>query len=374
MKMRRGTKFSFAGLLIGLCLLFVFGGLLSLSAIHSAEDVAASTQVDSVNLIRAQATITGTVTVTPTATITQVVTNTPEATVTPVPTVNSPLNTPTSTATPTPTATFIPSDTPTGTPTFTPTPVVTLAPTETAVSAPALLSFKSDPASIAVGNTVELNWEIIGASAITLTYDDVQEVIGIDSTSFMHTPLVTTTYTLTLRNPGGMVSRKVTVGVSANAPDAFASPLEQPAFNSPLDPPAFDSPLNLPTETPTEIPQTPTMAPSPTETATSTFTPTPLPSRTFTPTPRRTATAQPIGLTLTPLKPGNTTDGTISVDGLLNWDAEIETTRSERLRYVWYYILFSICVLLPLLLIALALLFWLVGSRRERERRVLFEE
>jgi len=31
-------------------------------------------------------------------------------------------------------------------------------------------------------------------------------------------------------------------------------------------------------------------------------------------------------------------------------------------------------VLLPLLLIALALLFWLVGSRRERERRVLFEE
>lgn len=375
MSKRGRVKIGLVGLLPAICLLLLLGGLSLLPV--STGSASTGIQRNSANMIVAQETET----VTPTGTVETSPLDTPS------PAATSPLDTPTPSPTPTET----------NTPSPTPTPVVTIAPTPTPVSAPALLSFDSSSESIIVGEEVVLRWDVVNAAAITLSYDSVLEILPIETTTFAHSPLITTVYTLTASSGGGTLSRQLTVGVDPKveptavpADSSSDSPLDPP-LESPLDPP-LESPLDKPTETPPDEPTatepppptespTPTLTPlptntaAPTNTATPTATPTPTstPTNTLIPTLIPLSTTKPIGLTLTPLafEKSVTGDdsGNLGMDRLgfgdgNNVDAGRAT--STRLRYIWYYIVVSLCILLPLLLLSLLLLFWWLGDRRVR--------
>jgi hypothetical protein len=76
-------------------------------------------------------------------------------------------------------------------------------------AAPSIASFSASAASASAGTSVTLQWQVSGASYLTIA----PQVSAIRGTSLMVTPLATTTYTLSATNPFGRTTSTVTVTV-----------------------------------------------------------------------------------------------------------------------------------------------------------------
>jgi hypothetical protein len=76
-------------------------------------------------------------------------------------------------------------------------------------AAPSIASFSASAASVSAGTSVTLQWQVSGASYLTIA----PQVSAIRGTSLMVTPLATTTYTLSATNPFGRTTSTVTVTV-----------------------------------------------------------------------------------------------------------------------------------------------------------------
>jgi hypothetical protein len=114
---------------------------------------------------------------------------------------------PLATATPTPTQTPAATHTPQPTQTATPTPMPT----------PVIHSFTSDQSTINSGESTILRWDLSGAEAAYLQYDDLEE--GVVSPGHKTVaPTRTTVYTLVARNKGGETIAEVTVTVNNVSP------------------------------------------------------------------------------------------------------------------------------------------------------------
>jgi len=82
------------------------------------------------------------------------------------------------------------------------------------VPPPVIAAFTASPASIALGQSATLNWDVSGASSVTIN-NGVGTVTG---TSVSVTPTKTTTYTLTARNAAGAVKATAQIAVVVPPP------------------------------------------------------------------------------------------------------------------------------------------------------------
>src|SRR5262249_15471293 len=85
-------------------------------------------------------------------------------------------------------------------------------------SAPRIMSFAANPASINSGSSSMLSWSASGATSLAITPGSFTSTSLSGSTSL--TPTVTTTYTLTAANSSGSVTSTATVTVTASSPGA----------------------------------------------------------------------------------------------------------------------------------------------------------
>ena len=91
-------------------------------------------------------------------------------------------------------------------------------------AAPVINSFTAEPSTVEAGQSSTLRWSISGATDMTIN----QGVGAVQSSGQRQVfPRASTTYTLTVRGPGGMDSRSVTVQVSS------APPPPPPTVNTP---------------------------------------------------------------------------------------------------------------------------------------------
>ncbi|MGP0074177.1 MAG: OmpA family protein [Bryobacteraceae bacterium] len=102
-----------------------------------------------------------------------------------------------------------------------PTPTATTAPPP---AAPVINRFTAEPSTVEAGQSSTLSWSITGATDMSIDHG----VGAVQSSGQRQVfPRVSTSYTLTVRGPGGMDSRSVTVQVSS------APPPPPPAANTP---------------------------------------------------------------------------------------------------------------------------------------------
>lgn len=98
--------------------------------------------------------------------------------------------------------------------------------------APIITSFSASPSSIIVGQTSTLNFTT--SNAISLKLDPGQiDVTG--RTSYVVTPLATTTYTLTASNSSGVVYRSVAVLVTSSSSTNIGRPIPSPIYGVTVD-------------------------------------------------------------------------------------------------------------------------------------------
>jgi peptidoglycan-associated lipoprotein len=103
-----------------------------------------------------------------------------------------------------------------------PPPATTTAPPPAA--APVINSFTAEPSSVEAGQSSTLRWSISGATDMSID----QGVGAVQSTGQRQVfPRASTSYTLTVRGPGGMDSRSVNVQINS------APPPPPPAVNTP---------------------------------------------------------------------------------------------------------------------------------------------
>ena len=94
-----------------------------------------------------------------------------------------------------------------------PTAPTTVTPTPVPVVAPVINYFTSDTMSVRVGATVVVRWDITGTPPVDVTITPtVGSVPQTGVAQFVAT--VTTTYTLTAKNPAGIVTRTLTITVT----------------------------------------------------------------------------------------------------------------------------------------------------------------
>jgi peptidoglycan-associated lipoprotein len=100
-----------------------------------------------------------------------------------------------------------------------PPPTVTTAPPPPA--APVINSFTAEPSTVEAGQSSTLRWSITGATDMTIDHG----VGAVQSSGQRQVfPRASTSYMLTVRGPGGMDSRSVTVEVSSAPPPPPAPP------------------------------------------------------------------------------------------------------------------------------------------------------
>jgi hypothetical protein len=109
-----------------------------------------------------------------------------------------------------------------GTVTKTAPVTVTVAP---ALAAPVINSFTATPSSIASGQSSTLAWNLGGGGAASVTINNA----SVAGTSMKVTPNSTTTYTLTVSNSAGSVTRSVPVTVTPG----ITPPDQLPSFSTP---------------------------------------------------------------------------------------------------------------------------------------------
>ena len=107
-----------------------------------------------------------------------------------------------------------------------PPPTTTTAPPPQA--APVINSFTAEPSTVEAGQSSTLRWSITGATDMTIDHG-----VGAVQSSGMRQvfPRTSTSYTLTVRGPGGMDSRAVTVQVGS-APPPPPPPVNSPRLSS----------------------------------------------------------------------------------------------------------------------------------------------
>jgi uncharacterized protein YkwD/chitodextrinase len=93
---------------------------------------------------------------------------------------------------------------------------------------PTVTSFTATPSSIVAGQSANLSWSTVGATAVTIT-GGIGQVSG--SGSQIVTPAQTATYTLTASNSAGTATATVTVSVTA-APTSDITPPSVPTLTS----------------------------------------------------------------------------------------------------------------------------------------------
>jgi peptidoglycan-associated lipoprotein len=107
-----------------------------------------------------------------------------------------------------------------------PPPTVTTAPPPPA--APVINSFTAEPSTVEAGQSSTLRWSITGATDMSIDHG----VGAVQSTGQRQVfPRTSTSYMLTVRGPGGMDSRSVTVEVSSAPPPPPPAP-RAPQINS----------------------------------------------------------------------------------------------------------------------------------------------
>src|SRR5271168_2560491 len=96
-----------------------------------------------------------------------------------------------------------------------PPPAATPIAPPTPAAAPVIGSFTAEPSTVEAGQSSTLRWSSTGATDMT-----IDRGVGAVQSSGMRQvfPRATTSYTLTVRGPGGMDSRTVTVTVSSAPP------------------------------------------------------------------------------------------------------------------------------------------------------------
>jgi peptidoglycan-associated lipoprotein len=100
-----------------------------------------------------------------------------------------------------------------------PPPPVSTAPPPAA--APVINSFTAEPSSVEAGQSSTLRWSISNATDMSIDHG----VGAVQSTGQRQVfPRTSTSYTLTVRGPGGMDSRSVNVGVGSAPPPPPAAP------------------------------------------------------------------------------------------------------------------------------------------------------
>jgi len=94
-----------------------------------------------------------------------------------------------------------------------PTAPTTVTPTPVPVVAPVINYFTSDTMAVKVGGTVVVRWDITGTPPVDVTITPtVGSVPQSGAAQFVAT--ATTTYTLTAKNPAGIVTRTLTITVT----------------------------------------------------------------------------------------------------------------------------------------------------------------
>lgn len=83
--------------------------------------------------------------------------------------------------------------------------------------APEIIAFTAEPATVSVGGTSILTWEVSGDNLmLEITTDDFYSPIDVTGeTTYAARPTVTTTYVLRARNAAGTDQEEVVVGVEA---------------------------------------------------------------------------------------------------------------------------------------------------------------
>lgn len=87
-------------------------------------------------------------------------------------------------------------------------------------SAPVIASFTAEPATVSVGGTSMLTWEVSGqVNQLEITTEDFYSPIDVTGeASYAARPTTTTTYVLRARNAAGTAEEEVVVGVEAVDP------------------------------------------------------------------------------------------------------------------------------------------------------------
>lgn len=86
--------------------------------------------------------------------------------------------------------------------------------------APVIATFTAEPATVSVGGTSVLKWEVSGNDLLLeITTEDFYSPIDVTGeTSYAAMPTETTTYVLRARNAAGTAEEEVVVGVEAVDP------------------------------------------------------------------------------------------------------------------------------------------------------------
>jgi len=109
-----------------------------------------------------------------------------------------------------------------------PPPPTQQPPPPPTAAAPVINSFTAEPSTVEAGQSSTLRWSITGATDMTIDHG-----VGAVQSSGMRQvfPRTSTSYTLTVRGPGGMDSRAVTVQVGS-APPPPPPPVNSPRLSS----------------------------------------------------------------------------------------------------------------------------------------------
>lgn len=86
--------------------------------------------------------------------------------------------------------------------------------------APVIASFTAEPATVSVGGTSTLTWEVVGqVDQLEITAEGFYSPIDVTGeASYAARPTATTTYVLRARNGAGIAEEEVVVGVEAVDP------------------------------------------------------------------------------------------------------------------------------------------------------------
>lgn len=279
---------------------------------------------------------------TPTATPLPSETPSPTPSLTPVPATASA----TVTATPIPLPTATPPPIQFAPPTATWTPIPTPTDTGTATPAPPQIElFSVDRATLATGQTTQINWFVREADQVFLQGNGAEQRVG-SVGSLEVQPAQTTAYLLIARNLAGEVSASVTVTVNPapTVADATLSP----------------TPLPIATETATTL----------TEIAVLPATATPVPAMSATPIPTPllpTPTTAPLPITIE-----NTANATalaspyatpIPETTLIQWPTATPNPSQAQTRLVLLFSGAVLMLVIPLGLIAMAALVWMIRKQ-----------
>jgi hypothetical protein len=98
---------------------------------------------------------------------------------------------------------------------------------EAPVPKPAIVSLSADPQSIRSGETARLSWQVAGADTLVSFDHDIGRVKPNGAINVQ--PSATTQYKLSARNPGGSISKNITVAVVEPEPPKIPRFAAQPA-------------------------------------------------------------------------------------------------------------------------------------------------